>query len=242
MSQSAERAFDLLDRVARSEAPLGLMELASDTGIDKSTATRLLGFLEQRGMVAREPATKKYTVGTRLISLATFALRRLDLPSLALPELLALRNDTAETVNLHIRTGDQVLCVAGVESEQVVRRVLPLGEQRPLFAGPAAKTILAFLPEDEIEAIVADVPPGASRRKLLDQLSLIREQGFIAVVGDRTPGVGAVSVPVFGPTGIAASITVAGPADRWTAKVMEAAAPRVRAAADRLSRALGGEA
>lgn len=242
MPQTAERTFDLLEQVARSEAPLGLMELAGETGIDKSTAARLLGFLEQRTLVAREPATKKYTVGTGLILLSTLALRQFDLPRLALPELVALRDETAETINLHIRAGEEALCLAGVESEQVVRRVLRLGEHRPLSTGPSAKTILAFLPEDEMAAVVARVPAGAQRRRLLGQLQTIREQGYIAVVGDRTPGVGAISAPVFGHAGIEASITVAGPADRWTLKTMVAAAPRVRAAADRLSHALGGAA
>lgn len=242
MSQTAERTFDLLEHVARSEAPLGLMELASETGIDKSTAARLLNFLEHRSLVAREPETRKYSVGTRLISISTLALRQLDLPRLALPELATLRDETAETTNLHIRAGDEALCVTGVESEQVVRRVLPLGEHRPLSTGPSAKAILAFLPEQEAAEIVARVPAGTQRRKLLDQLRSIREQGYIAVVGDRTPGVGAISAPVFGRGGIEGSITVAGPAERWTLEAMAAAAPRVLDAANRLSQALGGAA
>jgi IclR family acetate operon transcriptional repressor len=242
MSKTAERTFDLLEHVARSGSPLGLMELAGETGIDKSTAARLLGFLEQRSLIAREPATKKYTVGTRLITISTHALQQLDLPRLALPVLVALRDQTAETTNLHIRMGDEALCVSGVESEQVIRRVLPLGEHRPLSMGPSAKTILAFLPEEEAAEVIARVPAGARRRKLLSQLQTIREQGYIAVVGDRTPGVGAISVPVFGHAGIEASITVAGPAERWTLEAMESAAPRVCAAAGRLSHALGGGA
>ncbi|MFQ5426421.1 MAG: IclR family transcriptional regulator [Gaiellales bacterium] len=242
MSRTAERTFDLLERVARSEAPLGLMELASETEIDKSTAARLLGFLEQRSLVARGPETRKYTVGMRLISISTLALRQLDLPRLAHPELVALRDETAETTNLHIRVGDEALCLTGVESEQVVRRVLPLGEHRALSAGPAAKAILAFLPEREAAEIAARVPAGAQRRRLLDQLRAIREDGYIAVVGDRTPGVGAISVPVFGQSGVEASITVAGPAERWALDAMRAAVPRVLDAAKRLSQSLGGVA
>jgi IclR family transcriptional regulator, acetate operon repressor len=240
MSKTAERTFDLLEHVARSGAPLGLMELAVETGIDKSTAARLLSFLEQRSLIAREPTTRKYTVGTRLITISTLALRQLDLPRLALPVLVALRDETAETTNLHIRTGDEALCISGVESEHVVRRVLPLGEHRPLSMGPSAKTILAFLPEEKSAEVVARVSAGAQRQKLLAQLQAIREQGYIAVVGDRTPGVGAISVPVFGHAGIEASITVAGPAERWTLEAMALAAPLVRAAASRLSHALGG--
>ena len=95
MSRTAERTFDLLECVARSEAPLGLMELASETEIDKSTAARLLSFLEQRSLVAREPETRKYTVGMRLISISTLAVAQLDLPRLAHPEPGALRDETA---------------------------------------------------------------------------------------------------------------------------------------------------
>lgn len=242
MSKTADRALGLLERVAGSETPLGLMELAVSTGIDKSTAARLLDFLEQRTLVAREPSTKKYTVGTGLIALSTLALRQIDLPRLAMPELMALRDETGETANLHIRAGDEAICVAGFESEQVVRRVLPLGERRALSIGPSAKTILAFLPAEEIDEVVARVPAEADRKELLQQLRTIREQGYIAVVGDRTPGVGAVVAPVFDTSGIAGSITVAGPADRWTLEAMTTAAPRLNAAASRLSQGLGGAA
>ena len=63
MSQTAARTLDLLEQIAGSSRPLKLMELAGATGLDKSTAARLLGFLEERALIQRQPATKGYGVG-----------------------------------------------------------------------------------------------------------------------------------------------------------------------------------
>jgi DNA-binding IclR family transcriptional regulator len=59
VSAVAERAFRILEQVARSEQPLGLMELATRLKADKSATTRSLAFLEERGMVRRDSGSKK---------------------------------------------------------------------------------------------------------------------------------------------------------------------------------------
>ena len=241
MSQTAARTLDLLEQVAASERPLKLMELAGATGIDKSTAARLLGFLEERALIQRQPASREYGVGPGLLSLSAAAMRSSDLPELASPHLKSLRDETGETASLHLRVGRRRVCLAGAESRHEVCRVLSLGESLPLCVGPSGKVMLAFLPDREIRSLIA---PGAcgDHDELLRQLESIRRRGAAAVIGDRTPGVGALSVPVFRAGAPVASISVAGPADRWDLDAMRRAEPGVRAVAERLSAALGSGA
>lgn len=75
MSQAAGRTLDLLETIANSSRPLRLMELVETTGVDKSTATRLLRFLQERTLIRRDPATKCYAVGPGLLSLSAVAIR-----------------------------------------------------------------------------------------------------------------------------------------------------------------------
>lgn len=241
MSQVASRALQLLELVSRSDSPPSLMELVTETGLDKSTAARLLSFLEERSLVTRDAATKRYGVGPRLLGLAASAMRRADLRQLAEPALVALRDETGETVSLHLRVGDERICVAGAESRNAVRRVLSVGESVPIWIGPAGKTILAFLPGDEIEAVLARSGlAAAAADRVRGQLELLARSGYLAVLGDRTPGVGAISVPVFGSDGVLASITIAGPAERWTLERMEGVATALRTASARLTTVLAG--
>src|SRR3954463_2061196 len=165
MSRTAARTLDLMEHVARAPAPAGLIELADASGLDKSTAARLLAFLAERELVTRDSGTRRYAAGPALLGLGAAALRRSDLRVGARPYLERLRDATGETVTLHVRVADDFVCVDGVESPFPIRRAMPLGETLPLHLGSTGKAILAFLPSEEIgrqlevaAAAGADVP------------------------------------------------------------------------------------
>ena len=241
MSTSAARTLDLMAFVAASERPLGLMELVEQSGLDKSTAGRLLSFLVQRGFLNRDPVTKRYTVGPAFIALGAAALNRWELKANAAAHLRRLCEVTGETSSLHLRVGDERICVAGVESSHPVRRVLTIGERVPLHASPTGKVILAFPDENDAKGPLAEARVAGSDVQVTERrFARIREQRHMIGVGDRTPGVGAVSVPLFEQDGTpVASLTIAGPADRWTPSRMEECLPLLRAAAEQICIAPG---
>jgi DNA-binding IclR family transcriptional regulator len=238
LSAVAERAFSILEQVARSEQPLGLMELATRLDTDKSAALRSLAFLEERGMLRRDSGSKKYRIGPGLLSLSAIAIRKADLPQVAQPYLARLRDLTGETVSLHVRVGDERVCIAGAESPHVIQRVLTVGEPVSLCLGPTGKVILAFLAEADRVAIVARAKassPGFER-----ELVRARRDGYLIVMSDRTAGVGAISTPVFDAHGAVAAITIAGPEERLTPPGMEAVAGALVEAAAAVSAEIGG--
>jgi DNA-binding IclR family transcriptional regulator len=241
VSQTAERSFRLIECVARAEDPCGLVELASLAQLDKSTAARLLANLQERGLLTRDRASRRYSVGPTLVSLGAIVTRRADLPRVARSHLDALRDESEETVSLHIRAGDERVCVAGAESRHVVQRVLAIGEPVALWEGPTGKVILAFLAGDDRAAVLRHAQAaGCSAQALAEPLAAAARDGWMISVGDRTPGVGALSAPVFEPAGVVGSITVAGPVERWSRTRMNGFAGRLRAAAAEISSELGG--
>src|SRR5713101_199916 len=68
--QSVDRAAALLKAVANSRQPLTVVELASQVGLNRSTAWRLLATLDAHGLVERDPATQRYSVGYAIIQIA----------------------------------------------------------------------------------------------------------------------------------------------------------------------------
>lgn len=238
MSQVTARAFSVLEQVARSEEPLGLMDLASRLQLDKSAALRTLAFLEETGMLRRDGSTRKYRIGPGLLSLAAIAIRTADLPHVAQPYLARLRDLTGETVSLHVRVGDERVCIAGAESPQVIQRVLTIGEPVSLCLGPSGKVILAFLPADERAELTARATVDADAVE--PDLVRARRDGYLIVSSDRTPGVGAISAPIFDTGGVTGSITVAGPEDRWGRRAMTNAAASLVEAATAVSVEMGG--
>jgi IclR family KDG regulon transcriptional repressor len=241
MSRTATRAFDLLEAVLYSPSPLGLMDVVELTGVDKSTSQRLLAFLVERAMLVRDDLTRQYKPGPGAFAMAAAISARSDIRALAAPRFRPLRDASGETVSMHLAVGGRRVCVDGLESLDVVRRVIPLGESLPLYVGPSGKVILAFLPDTEAEALMDAGKLGKTERQRIEKdLAHIREQGFLMTEGDRSVGVRALSAPIFGIRGVMASLTIAGPSERWTDEKAEGCLPSLLEATRAISRSLGG--
>jgi len=231
----------VLDRVVSSEHPLGLMEIAKAVGLDKSVTSRLLRSLERRAFLQRDSASKKYSLGSRFIALSITAIQRSGLAGIARNHLRRLRDRIGETVSIHLLVGRSRVCIDGNESPHEVRRALTLGEALPIYLGPSSKAIMAFLPEHELlEALQQAREAGIDVGQLERQLAALRQQKYLSVSGDRTPSVGAISAPIFDSRGVTASLTAAGPIDRWTPPRMETFAGDLLSTAAAISRELGG--
>lgn len=227
MSRTAARTLDLLAHIATRPEPAGLLDLAAETGLDKSTASRLLGFLAGRDLVARDPDTRRYGPGPALLAMGAGVLQRSSLRSIARPHLERLRDVTGETATLHLPVHERIVCIDGVESRAEIRRAIPLGESLALGVGVTGKAVLGHLPMPEIERALG----ARELRRMRAQLAALRSEGWLAAVGDRVPGVSAMASPVVIGGRPRAAVTIAGPADRWTTDRMAAHGPLLHDAA-----------
>jgi DNA-binding IclR family transcriptional regulator len=240
VSQVVDRAFDLLLAVVGAAGPVTLMEVAGQTGIDKTTAQRLLSFFVERGFLSRDAATRRYDVGPAMFGMAAAVSARSSIRRLAAPHLAELRDASGETSTLHLLVGDRRVCVDGVESLHPVRRIVPLGESIPLHVGPSGKVILAHLDSAARGGIYEAAGCGTAERDELERVAAqVRTARVLQTEGDRTAGIRAVSSPVFDAHGIIASITVAGPANRWDSASARAIETAVKSAAQAISSKLG---
>ena len=239
-AQTADRAIQVLLTVADSDEPLGLSEISRRTGFNASATYRLVGALMRHSLLARDDDRRSYGPGGGLVALAAAVMSRVSVPQASIPAMERLRALTSETVSLYVRDDRHRICVAVVEGLHPMRWVVPVGDRQPLSVGLTGKVILAFLPEAEIAAVLDSAGrDGVYRARIASQLERVREAGFLAEVGDRMAGVGGLSVPVFDASGVAAALTISGPADRFTRDVAEQAAPAVVDEGAAISAALG---
>src|SRR5215218_6148440 len=139
--QAVERAADLLFALAAVGAPTGVRELGAVLGCSPSTVLRLLTALEKKGLIERDPLTRRYGLGARVHALAGGRARGSDLPSLALPYMRALRDRSGESVVLQVRAGEEHVCLAQVESHHEIRRHITVGAAFPLERGATAQVL-----------------------------------------------------------------------------------------------------
>ncbi|WP_037345211.1 IclR family transcriptional regulator [Sciscionella sediminilitoris] len=238
MSQAADKVLVVLDHVAASGEPVSAMSVAGQLGLDKSTCSRLLALLVQRGWLVRDHRSRLFSIGPILARLGATAVLNNRFQSILLPLLTKLRDQTGETIGFNRRTGDHRVTVAGLESQEVIRRILPIGESFFLPYGPSGKAIMAFVDGPQRDALLATLdPPEADI--LAAQLISVARIGYFSSDVDHVPGASAVSVPVFDANGIFGSLTIAGPGQRWTAARRERATPALLAAGQALSQSMG---
>jgi DNA-binding IclR family transcriptional regulator len=207
-----DRSVSLLDLLA--DGPRTLRWLSDASGLPRPTAYRLLVALEAHRLVARD-ATGAFRLGPRLTELAVRAGPAVDLAALAAPFLARLHEDTGESVQLYVRSGDRRLCIAARDAGTGLRDSVPVGALLPLDAGSGGKVLLAWSPAGDFPAAdAAPGRPGAPGGGLAAELAAIRKRGWAASVAEREPGVASVSAPVLAGGALLGALCISGPASR----------------------------
>ena len=147
----------ILDCFSVARPELGVREAARLANISPSTAGRLMGEMENAGILQQNPASKAYSPGSKVLTWSSVYLALLNIRTTALPFMENLRRETGETVTLYVLEGNDRLCVERMESQHNIRMVTRVGSRLPLYAGSAGKAILAFLPEADREEYLAGV-------------------------------------------------------------------------------------
>lgn len=222
VTRSVARAVAILQAFDESRIELGVTKLSQLTGIDKSTVYRLLNDLQQAGLIEQNPETSKYYLGFGLVRLAGLALRRLELPDIARPHLRELAELSQETVNLSISTnGNEIINIDGVTSPQMVRNVGWIGREMPIHAVSGGKVMMAYLPDERVDQILAEELERFTEHTITDptrlrkELEQIRQVGYGIAEEELEIGLSAVAAPIRNHEGqVAAIISVSGPAFR----------------------------
>ncbi len=238
--RAVERAIALLFRLAEHRRGASLQQLAQEVGCSKSTVHRLLATLEGLQLVERDAELGRYRLGRRARELSQDGWAQSDVRQVARPYMEELRDESQETVTLHLLDGYDHVVVEESECPQEIRRTLPLGQRTPLLRGATAKAILAFLPEAEVARILAAVRTVDDDGPTDQELQDIRSLGYAFSISERVPGGSAISVPVRDRSERpCAALSISGPSFRFTPARAIRHAPALVQAADQISAALG---
>lgn len=244
---SIDKALDILFCVAQARRDIGVTEVSELCNSDKATVFRALKALERRNLIEQNPETKKYRLGLGTISLAGHKLQGLSVAAQAQPFLTKLSQETQETVQLSVRSGNSVLYLSVVESAHPIRVASDVGTFRPLHCTAAGKIFLAYgEPDIGQYAKTAQLDrhtdktltsPDALRR----DLDLVRQRGWSLDDEELVAHLRVVAAPIRDISGkVIAAVACGGPTLRVTPEKIEALAQAVSAAAQKISNNLTG--
>jgi IclR family transcriptional regulator, acetate operon repressor len=214
-TQSIDRAARLLIRVVESARPATVGQLAEQTGLPKSTTSRLVGALERQGLVQRDPGRGSVRPGPVLLRFAQREPDGEDLVELAAPVLDRIAAETGETVNLAVAAPLGVEQLDQRDSRHFLGSTNWVGRRVPFHCSANGKVFLAFgtvpVPA-ELERLTAQTVVDAA--ELERQLAVARKRGYATAVEELETGLWAVAAPVAGAAGVLAAISVSGPTIR----------------------------
>src|ERR1700753_1185053 len=155
--QSVDRAISVLELLAR-QGRAGITEIADELGVHKSTASRLVSVLENRGLVEQLGERGKYALGFGIARLAAPGPGRLNLTKRTQPVCEELARQLGETVNvavLHDRAAINISQGFGPSAVAVQNRV---GQRTPLHATSSGRVLLAHVAEAEPRRLPDQAP------------------------------------------------------------------------------------
>jgi DNA-binding IclR family transcriptional regulator len=236
------RVLGILLEVIDAPAPIRVTDVATNLGLHKATASRILSQLAAEGFVVMDRETHLYMPGTVVTSrLRTSGLERL-IQNLATPIMTKLRDVSGETVALHFVSWPDRVVVAEVVSNRGLRLTHAPGQAFPLTTGATGAVYLAHLPDSEVAAAFEARPVAPDRAVWFErQLDGARRTGVAFPLGPEViTGMHGVAVAILSADARpVAMLSAAGPLERWTDEAMAAFAPTLQEAGMKLSRTLG---
>lgn len=246
--KTIDRLVKVLDCFSPEQPTWSLAELSLRLGLPKSTLHRFLASLEAHGVLRRDPDDKRWRLGYRLVAWGKLASESTGLRHVARTVMRDLVATTGETAVLTVYQNQEVVCIEKVETSHSVRLTLDVGTCHPPHAGASSKILIAYLPEEQVRAIIRDkgLPAICTNTitdpdELMAELARIRERGYAESLEETDIGAWGVATPIHDRNGnVLAAIGIVGPSLRFTEELAQQYVTLCRSAAQHISTLLGG--
>lgn len=244
--QSVIRALAVLEHIAEAGSPVSVTELARELDLNIPAVFRLVLSLELRGFVQRNEGTNRLTLGPRLLELASTAFTKIDLYSLAQPELQELVRRCNESAYLAVSQGGEAVVLGAVPSSHTLRPHITVWPRDRNHCTATGKVILASLEPQALESYLrlASFSQGTgksirSRGRLLKEIERVRRQGYALDIDENEIGLSCIAAPVRTSFGrIVGSVALSLPTARFNEERREELISEVRQTAENVSRKL----
>lgn len=201
--QALERALDILDCFSFQNREQGLSEISEETGLNMTTAKRLIANLTSRGYLQQIPDSKRYQLGMRLFELGGIVFSSFSLRKVAAHHITHLQTETGFTVLLGALMDDQLVYVDKREGNAMIRIASDIGWRRPPHYGMLGMVLMAFLDSGRVKEILKKAPlEKHTDCSITDEdafsirLEQIRKKGFVLEREEAVEGVIGIAAPV----------------------------------------------
>ncbi|MGI5963760.1 MAG: IclR family transcriptional regulator [Lawsonibacter sp.] len=246
--QSVDRVLDIAEVLSTVPQGMPLSDLAAATGLHISTTHRLIGVLVERGYACKDLESGKYRLTLRLFEVGSRVSSVLNLYTAAKPLLDDLASFSQEAVHLVERDGSDVVYLYKAEpSRPLVRMASYVGCRNPMFCTGVGKSILAYLPDEEVDRVWSHSDIHKYTEKTITtldalhvQLGEIRKKGYAIDDEEHEPGVRCVAAPIFNwSKRPVAAVSISAPVFRMDEATIKQILPKIQMLSQEISQLLG---
>jgi len=246
-TQALRRAILILNSFSQEKIELSLTDLCKSISLPKGTVHRLLSTLKYHHYIEQEESNLKYRLGWRLFELGTCVDTLNLLRKKARPYLEELCEKSNETVHLAILKDGDIFYIDKMVGDHRMTMVTSVGLRLPSHIGGLGKSLLAFLPEDNLNRIINGRELKRFTRntltdpdKLKEVLKKVRKNGYAIDNEEFEIGLTCVGVPIKDFSGkVVAAISISGPALRMSKEMMGHYVKQALDTGEKISHALG---
>jgi len=197
-----ERGLSVLRAFNKDRPEMQLSEVAVATDLSPAVARRCLNTLVALGYVAKHG--RKFLLRPEVLSFGWSFMSSMNLETVALPHLQKVRDETGDSSSMAVLSGHDVLYIAHVSTERPIRLSANVGTRFPAHATSLGKVLLAFQPQEVIDAYLASADfvqftenSVSSRAEMQKRLQDVRTKGFDVAKDELDFGIISLSVPIF---------------------------------------------
>jgi len=247
-NQSVEKAFQIIEYMAKSKGALRLHDIAVGVGLPESTALRFLNTMLNFGYVTQNPESLKYSLTMKFCWLGGLVRAQASFTDIVRPYLEELAEKCEESACIAVEQDMSVVYIDVVDGpDNMLKTLQRIGHIAPMHSTGVGKIMLLDYDEAKLDKLIKEKSlisltknTITTKEKLLEELERVRKLGYAMDNEECEIGAKCIAAPIRDYTGkIVAGVSISGPATRMTPEKIEKIKNIIVETTNKISRDLG---
>jgi IclR family pca regulon transcriptional regulator len=239
---SLARGLAVIQAFSQRRHHLTISQVSTTTGLSRAAVRRCLYTLAKLGFAGSDD-NRHFFLRPRILALGHSYISSMPLATAAQPVLEHISQLLHESCSIATLDGVDIVYIARANVTRIMSIDLGVGSRLPAFCTSMGRAILANLPAEELESILARVEfkryterTITNSVKLTQVLRQIRRDGYSIIDQELEHGLRSMAVPIQNPSGkVVAALNIGAHAQRVSIQEMQTKfLPHLRAAAQEL--------
>jgi IclR family pca regulon transcriptional regulator len=239
---SLARGLAVIQAFSQRRHHLTISQVSTTTGLSRAAVRRCLYTLAKLGFAGSDD-NRHFFLRPRILALGHSYISSMPLATAAQPVLEHISHLLHESCSIATLDGAEIVYIARANVTRIMSIDLGVGSRLPAFCTSMGRAILANLPPEELESVLARIEfkryterTITNPAKLTQALRQIRRDGYSIIDQELEHGLRSMAVPIQNPNGkVVAALNIGAHAQRVSIQEMQTKfLPHLRAAAQEL--------